>query len=173
MQITFSLNFFSVVLSRWKRTKFKISISFDFKKNLKFFRISNVSFIWWAILLTNSLYEQHGNYVSGFTFLLHQEGPKKSQSTFSLLSRGWNYLPGACSDLDISATMCLEAHTSAHTSFGSQTDADTRLGAYSSTHMSLWAHISKQTSFFLLWLLYGNNCRAGQLSLYNWKTSEK
>ena len=33
--------------------------------------------------------------------MLHQEGSKKSQSTCSLSSRGWNYLHGACSDLDI------------------------------------------------------------------------
>ena len=51
--------------------------------------------------LTKGSYEPHGTYVSGFTFLLYQEGPKKPQSFFSLLSRGWNSLPGACSDLDL------------------------------------------------------------------------
>ena len=34
-------------------------------------------------------------------FLLHQQGPKKPQYFFSLSSRGWNSLPGACSDLDL------------------------------------------------------------------------
>ena len=35
-------------------------------------------------------------------FFVHQEGPKKPQSFFSsLLSRGWNSLPGACSGPDI------------------------------------------------------------------------
>ena len=52
-------------------------------------------------LLNNSSYKPHGTYVSGFTFLLHQEGPKKPQSFFSLSSQGWNSLPGACSDLDV------------------------------------------------------------------------
>ena len=32
---------------------------------------------------------------------MHQEGPKIQQSFISLLSRGWNSLPGACSDLDL------------------------------------------------------------------------
>ena len=32
-------------------------------------------------------------------FLLNQRGPKKTQSILVLLSRGWNPLPGACSDL--------------------------------------------------------------------------
>ena len=32
---------------------------------------------------------------------MHQKGPKKPQSILSLLSRGWNSLPGACSDLDL------------------------------------------------------------------------
>ena len=52
-------------------------------------------------MLNNSSYKPHGTYVSGFIFLLHQEGPKKPQSIFSLSSRGWNSLAGACSDLDI------------------------------------------------------------------------
>jgi hypothetical protein len=52
-------------------------------------------------MLTNSLYEPHGTYVSGFTFLVHQKCPKKSHSIVSLSSRGWNSLPGACSDLDL------------------------------------------------------------------------
>ena len=34
-------------------------------------------------------------------FILHQEGLRKSQSLFSLSSRGWNKLPGSCSDLDL------------------------------------------------------------------------
>ena len=33
-------------------------------------------------MLNNSSYEPHGTYVSGFTFLLNQEGPKKPQSIF-------------------------------------------------------------------------------------------
>ena len=49
----------------------------------------------------NSLYEPHGTYVSGFTFLLHQEGPKKKKWIFSLSWRGWNSLPGARPDLDV------------------------------------------------------------------------
>ena len=66
-----------------------------------FFLIINFYFIWWATLLKNSSsYEPHGTYVSGFTFLLHQGGPPK-KSFFSLSSRGWNSLPGACSDLDV------------------------------------------------------------------------
>ena len=52
-------------------------------------------------MLNNSSCEPHGTYVSGFTFLLHQDGPKKPLSFFSLLSRGWNSIPGACSDLDL------------------------------------------------------------------------
>ena len=68
-------------------------------KNL--FRMVSFFFIWWATWLNNSSYEPHGTYISGFTLLLHQEGPKKPQSFFSLSSRGWNSLPGACSDLDV------------------------------------------------------------------------
>ena len=71
------------------------------KKWENLFWTVNFSFIWWATLLKNSSYELHGTYVSGFTFLLHQEGPKKPQSFVSLLSWGWNSLPGACSDLDL------------------------------------------------------------------------
>ena len=52
-------------------------------------------------LLNNSSYEPHGTYVSGFTFLLHQEGPKNHYNFFSLSSQEWNSLPCACSDLDL------------------------------------------------------------------------
>ena len=51
-----------------------------FKKLENYFLNTNFSFIWWATLLTNSSFEPHGTYVSGFIFLLNQEGPKKPQS---------------------------------------------------------------------------------------------
>ena len=59
-------------------------------KNGKIFWISNFSFIWRATLLNNSSYEPNGIYVSGFTFFLHQEGPKKPKLFFSLSSLRWN-----------------------------------------------------------------------------------
>ena len=36
----------------------------------------------------------------GSTFILHQEGPKKSQYFFTFVT-GWNTVAGACSDLDV------------------------------------------------------------------------
>ena len=64
-----------------------------------------ISFIWWATLLNNSSYEPHGTFVSGFIFLLDQEGPEKPKSFCSLSSRGWNSLSGACSYLDLGNTI--------------------------------------------------------------------
>ena len=49
-------------------------------------------------MLTNFFYDPSGIYLSGF--LLHQKGSKKPQSILVFSSRGWNTLPGACSDLD-------------------------------------------------------------------------
>ena len=80
--------FFLVVLSRWKRNKFCISMKFDFKKRKIYLESLFFSFIWWAILLTNSSYEPHGTYVSGFTFLLHQEGPKIHNQFFHFRQGG-------------------------------------------------------------------------------------
>ena len=101
MQFTISLKsfFFTFVLIPWKRKKNQISIQFHFKKKKK--SISNFFLIAWATLLTLNSYEPHGTYLSGSTNLLHLEGPKKQQLNLSLLSRGWNPLLGACSDLDI------------------------------------------------------------------------
>ena len=70
------------------------------KKREHLFWINNFTFIWWATLLNNRSYEPHGTYVSGFTFLLHQEGPKNHNHFFTFV-RGWNSLPGPCSDLDV------------------------------------------------------------------------
>ena len=75
--------------------------AFSPKKEEHLFWIFNFSFVWWATFLTNSSYKPHGIYLSGSTFLLHQDGPKQSQSILSISSRGWNPLPGACSDLDV------------------------------------------------------------------------
>ena len=68
----------------------------------------------------SSSYEPHETYVSGFTFLLHQEGPKKPQSILSLLSRGWNSLPGACSDRDLGIFFLVEDSGSSETSQGNR-----------------------------------------------------
>ena len=71
------------------------------KKMENLFSIINFLFIWWAIFLTNFLYDPSGIYLSGSIFVLHQRGPKKPQSIWVFSSRGWNALPGACSDLDV------------------------------------------------------------------------
>ena len=95
---------FLVVLSRWKRNKFHISMKFDFKKRKSYFESLFFSFIWWATLLTNSLYEPHGTYVSGFTFFIEPRRYKKSTINFFTfitgleltswcLLRPW-YIPG-------------------------------------------------------------------------------
>ena len=52
-------------------------------------------------MLTNILYELSDIYFSGSIFLLHQKGLKELQYFLVLLLRGWNSLPGACSDLDL------------------------------------------------------------------------
>ena len=62
-------------------------------------------------MLNNSSYEPHGTYVSGFNFLLPQEGPKKPQSILSLSSQRWNSLPGAWSDLDVSVLRRYKEYT--------------------------------------------------------------
>ena len=55
---------------------------------INLFWIINFSFIWWATLLTNSSYEPHKTYVSGFTFLLNQEGPKNHNQFCNFCHRG-------------------------------------------------------------------------------------
>ena len=75
------------------------------KKEQNYFWTLIFSFVWCATYLPNSLYGPHGTYISGSTFMLHQKGPRNSQSIFPLLSQGWNTLPGACSDLDINKCM--------------------------------------------------------------------
>ena len=60
-----------------------------------------------------------GIHLSGSNFLLHQKCPKKPQSVLSLASRGWNSLPGACSDLDLEEegkdyNTSVECHTYTH-----------------------------------------------------------
>ena len=102
MQFTISLKtIFSGCFEPLKKEQISNFNEIWLKKCENLFWVVNFSFIWWATLLNNSSYEPHGTYVSGFTFLLQQEGPKKPQSFFSLLSQGWNSLPGACSDLDL------------------------------------------------------------------------
>ena len=54
---------------------------------------------------TNFFYDPSGIHLSGSNFLLHQKGPKKPQSILVFSSRGWNTLPGACSDLDLDYDM--------------------------------------------------------------------
>ena len=76
------------------------------KKEENYFWNLIFSFIWWATSLTNSLYGPHGTYLSGSAFILHQKGRKKLTSIFPLSSRGWNTLPGACSDLDLGHHIC-------------------------------------------------------------------
>ena len=73
-------------------------MEFDFKNGETYFES----------LISSSFDELHCStivYMNHICFriylLLHQEGPKKPQIIFSLLSRGWNSLPGACSDLDL------------------------------------------------------------------------
>ena len=92
--------FFRLCWDAEKGTKIKFQWTSP-KKLKKLFWIINFSYFWWATLLTNTLYEPHGTFVPGFTLLLNQEGPKTPQSIWSLLSRGWNTLPGACSYLDL------------------------------------------------------------------------
>ena len=93
--------FFCCCFEPLKKEHIKNFNEFSLKKEEHLFWIFNFSFVWWATMLTNSPYELHGTYLSGSTLLLHQEGPTNSQSIVPLLSRGWNPLPGTCSDLDL------------------------------------------------------------------------
>ena len=75
MQALKTCFFFCLLWAAEKGKKFKFQWNLTFK--MGFFFIGYFSLIWWATLLNNSYYEQHGTYVSRFTFLLHQESPKK------------------------------------------------------------------------------------------------
>ena len=97
----FSQSVFLLLFHRLKKEHIWNFTEISPKKNENKCSIINFSFISWATLLTNSSYEPHGTFLLGSTFLLHQEGPKQPQPILSLSSRGWNPLPGACSDLDI------------------------------------------------------------------------
>ena len=87
-----------------KGTHFKFQWNFtkNIYKNLKHYFLLHLIcdiphqwFIWTARNLCFRIY-----------FILNQEGPKKSQWFVSLSSRGWNTLPGACSDLDLGQFSC-------------------------------------------------------------------
>ena len=93
--------FLLVVLTCWKRFTFQISMKFHLKKRKIIFETSfPLSF---DVLHSSPIvfYLPHETYLSGSTFIWHQKGPRKSQSIFPLSSRGWNTLPGACSNLHV------------------------------------------------------------------------
>ena len=98
--------FLLVVLTCWKSNAFKISLKFHLKKREKYFWNIIFSFIWCATYVTNGLYEPHGIYVQDL-LLYCTKKVIKNHNFFSLSSRGWNTLPPACSDLDVSYNVCL------------------------------------------------------------------
>ena len=77
--------FFSGCFEPLKETQISNFNEIWLKKWENLFWIVNFSFIWWATLPNNSSCEPHGTYVSGLTFLLHQEGPKNHNQFFTFV----------------------------------------------------------------------------------------
>ena len=78
MTFTISLKtFFSCCFDPLKKEYISNFNKILLKNGKIFFLIINFSFIWWATLFNNSLYESHGTYVSRFTFF----APRRSQKT--------------------------------------------------------------------------------------------
>ena len=89
--------FLLVVLTDWKRNKFKISMKFHFKKrNIYFDILFSPSFD--VLHSSPMVYMNHTELIFQDILLYCTKEVQENQNQFffSLLSRGWNTLPGSC-----------------------------------------------------------------------------